>query len=164
MSEDKKAFHETAAFQTVYKVGIGIKGFDGLVELVAGLALLISPALVHNALTGIVKMLGQHDGRVFQFITEYVARLNDDFTKTGLTFLIIFLISHGLIKLALVYALLKEIVKAYPYALVILALFLIYQLYVFIIHPTIGMALFTILDVIIIWLVGGEYKDLRNKK
>jgi hypothetical protein len=29
-------------FEAVYKIGVGIKGFDGLVELVVGIALIVS--------------------------------------------------------------------------------------------------------------------------
>jgi uncharacterized membrane protein len=164
MTEQKRIpFREQPAFQRVYKIGIAIKGFDGLVELVAGLALWLSPSLVHNFLNLIIGETSEHSGRIYQFIAENVGRVDNDFAKTSLVFLIIFLISHGLIKLALVYALLKEILKAYPYALVVLTGFLIYQLYVFIIHPTLGMALFTILDAVIIWLVWGEYQDLLEK-
>jgi len=153
-------------FEFVYKIGVGIKGFDGLVELIAGIALLISPHIVHVVLGSISGEFHEHMHvhRSFQFISEYVARLDGDLARSGLTFLILFLIIHGLVKLALVYCLLKEIVKAYPYALAVLTLFLIYQAYVFVKAPSIGMALFTILDAVIIWLVWREYRELRAKK
>lgn len=151
-------------FETLYKISVAIKGFDGLVELVAGITLWISPSIIHSFLGAIVGETAEHSGRIMQFISENVARIDDELAKSGLTFLILFLTIHGLVKLALVYCLLKEIVRAYPVALAILVVFLIYQLYVFIVHPTIGMALFTLLDAIIIWIVWGEYQDLKSKK
>jgi uncharacterized membrane protein len=156
-------FRKTRSFQYVYKIGIAIKGFDGFVELLAGLALLFSPSLVHTILGSIAGEANEQQGQLFQSIADSITRVNADFAKNSVLFLVIFLISHGVIKLALVYALLKEITKAYPYALIVLILFLIYQLYVLAINPTIGMALFALLDAIIIWLVWGEYKDLREK-
>jgi uncharacterized membrane protein len=156
-------FRKTKYFQYVYKVGIAIKGFDGLVELVAGLLLAFSPSLVHRLLGSIAGEVNEQQGKIFQSVADSVARVDADFAKNSALFLVIFLISHGVIKLALVYALLKEITKAYPYALVVLVLFLVYQLYVLAIHPTLGMALFALLDAIIIWLVWGEYRDLREK-
>jgi len=164
MKEMSRKIREQPWFETVYKVGVGIKGFDGLVELVTGIALLISPSLVHTALQAIAAELGERNGSVSHFIADYIARVDNDLAKSGLVFLIIFLITHGIVKLVLVYCLLKEIVKAYPLALGILVLFLVYQLYVFIVQPSIGMGLFTVLDVIIIWLVWGEYQDLKAKK
>lgn len=151
-------------FETVYKIGVAIKGFDGLIEFAMGIALLVSPQLVHTLLGSVAKELGEHHAQVFQFIAEYVARVDGDLARSGLTFLILFLITHGLVKLGLVYCLLREIVRAYPVALAILGAFLVYQVYVFIIHPTIGMALFSALDAVIVWLVWGEYRDLKAKK
>jgi len=164
MKEFGTKLREKPWFETVYKVGVGIKGFDGLVEFITGIALLISPSLVHTILSAVAIEAGERHGSVLHFIGDYIARVDSDLTKSGLGFLILFLITHGLVKLVLVYCLLKEIVKAYPVALAILVLFLIYQAYIFIIQPSIGMGLFTVLDVIIIWLVWGEYQDLRAKK
>jgi uncharacterized membrane protein len=164
MEKSTKLTRANSLFERIYKIGVAIKGFDGLVELIVGLALLISPALVHTILSTVTGELGEHQGRTVKFIADYVARLDGELARSGLTFLILFLILHGLVKLALVYCLLKEIVKAYPYALAILGLFLIYQLYVFILTPTIGMALFTLLDALIIWLVWREYRDLLGEK
>ena len=151
-------------FERIYKIGVAVKGFDGLVELIIGMALWISPALVHSALTALSGELGEHQGHTIQFISNYVARLDGELARSGLSFLIFFLILHGIVKLVLVYCLLREIVKAYPYALAILGLFFVYQLYVFIVTPTIGMALFTLLDGLIIWLVWHEYRDLLGKE
>lgn len=151
-------------FERIYKIGVGIKGLDGLIEFVAGISLLLSPSLVHTVLDATASEFGEHHNRAFQFLAEYVGHLDDNLARSGLTFLIIFLISHGFLKLVLVYCLLKEYVRVYPYALAILGGFLVYQLYVFIRVPTIGMALFTLLDAIIIYLVWREWLELRSKK
>lgn len=151
-------------FERIYKIGVGLKGVDGLAEFIAGLALLISPSLVHTVLGAIAEELGDHHAHVYQFIAEYVGRLDDSLARSGLVFLIIFLLSHGILKLALVYCLLKEYVRVYPYALLILGGFLVYQLYVFVRLPTIGMGLFSLLDAIIIYLVWREWHELRAKK
>lgn len=150
-------------FELLYKIGVAVKGFDGLAELAVGVMLWISPPLVHTVLGGLADEFGERHGHVFQFIADYVARVDGELARSGVVFLVLFLVTHGVVKLALVYCLLKEIVRAYPVALAILGAFLVYQVYVLIIHPTIGMALFTILDAVIIWLVWGEYRDLREK-
>ncbi|MFI5212821.1 MAG: DUF2127 domain-containing protein [Candidatus Saccharimonadales bacterium] len=164
MKLSSRPFRESKWFEPVYKIGVAIKGFDGLVELVVGLMLWISPQLIHTILTNLAGELGERHAHVFQLIAEYIARVDVELAKSGAVFLILFLVTHGLVKLVLVYCLLKEIVRAYPVSLAILSAFLVYQLYVFIIHPTVGMAIFTILDAIIIWLVWGEYRELRDKK
>lgn len=150
-------------FDSLYRVGVGIKGFDGLVEVVAGVALLIAPGLVHATLSTIFGATHLHHGHTAQFIAGYVARLDADAARSGLTFLIVFLIGHGTVKLVLVYCLLRRLVWAYPYALGLLGMFLLYQVYVLVRDPSsIGMWLFTVLDLTIIWLVYGEWRDLRE--
>jgi uncharacterized membrane protein len=163
MKEARLKLRQQPWFELIYKIGVGIKGFDGLVELVTGIALWVSPTLVHTVLSNVAGELGERGG-VFHFISVNIARIDTDLAQSGLTFLILFLITHGLVKLVLVYCLLREIVKAYPVALAILVLFLIYQAYVFVTQPSLGMALFTFLDIVIIWLVWGEYQDLKAKK
>ncbi|MBI3889530.1 DUF2127 domain-containing protein [Candidatus Saccharibacteria bacterium] len=150
-------------FERIYKVGIGIKGFDGAVELVTGILLLVAPGIVHGMLSAIIGYAQHHSGLTYAFIAEHIARLDNDLAKSGLAFLIIFLIGHGVVKIVLVYCLLRRILRAYPYALCVLVLFLVYQLYVLVQDPlSIGMWVFTLLDIAIIWLVWGEYTDLRK--
>lgn len=158
-------FRKQPWFEAVYKVGVGVKGLDGFLELAAGLLLLVSPHTLHVLLGAIVAEAGHHHGHVTHFVATSIARLDDDLARSGLTFLIIFLIGHGIVKLVLVYCLLRRILQAYPYALGVLGLFLLYQLYALARDPlSIGMWVFTILDIVIIWLVWGEWKDLKEEK
>ena len=151
-------------FNTIYDLGIIIKGIDGFLELAAGVLLWISPSLVHSILIGIHNELTENPAHhVRQYVAQYVGHLDTQLAAAGMVFLIVFLISHGVIKLVLVYALLKKIVQAYPIALVVLGLFLVYQVYVFVREPTIGMAVFSILDAAIIGLVWREYKLLLSE-
>jgi len=152
---------ENPWYERVYKIGVAIKGFDGLVELVAGILLLAAPQVLHTALQAVSGEALEHHGRFMAYISENVAHIDTDLSKSGLLFIAIFLISHGVVKLALVYALLKEIVWAYPYALVVLSGFFIYQVYAFVVHPTVSMAIFSLLDAVIIWLVWGEWQKLK---
>ncbi len=148
-------------FETAYKIGVALKGVDGLFELVTGLVLLASPSLIHTILTAIIGHAHKHTGHAYHFIGEYVAHVDQDLARSGLAFLIIFLVAHGIIKLVLVYCLFRRITWAYPYALGVLVLFLIYQVYVLIKDPlSPALWLFTILDIVIIWLVWGEWRDL----
>jgi len=160
----KKRIQDHPLFNIIYDIGIIIKGLDGLAELAAGVALLVAPGLVHTLLSGIVGHTINHHSHTFRLVGEYVGRLDAQLAASGLTFLIIFLVSHGLVKVVLVGCLLKKIVKAYPYALAVLGAFLVYQVYVFIREPSISMALFSILDGVIIWLVWREYRMLLAEK
>ncbi len=148
-------------YDRVYFVTVAIKGIDGLIELIAGIVLIIAPHFLHSVLATLFGHASVHKGHFMQFVAQNIAHIDSELSRGGLLIVILFLISHGVIKLALVYALLKEILWAYPYALFVLTLFLVYQLYILAIHPTIGMGLFALLDAIIIWVVWGEWQKLK---
>ena len=147
--------------ERAYKIGVVVKGFDGAVELIAGILLVAAPNLLHGLLAHVVTEL--QESQTTYFVAEKVARLDAHLAHGSILIVIIFLISHGIIKLALVYALLKELLWAYPYALGALVLFLVYQVYVFIGTPSLAMGLFAVLDVLIIWLVWREWRTLKEE-
>lgn len=148
-------------YERIYKIGVGIKGFDGAVELIAGLWLWLAPSSLHAILASWYVTTSSWDSAFGQLISNGIKHLNEELYSGVIVWAIVFLISHGLIKLALVYALLKEILWAYPYALAILGLFLVAQLYALITSPGIGMTILVLLDIFIIWLVWGEWQKLK---
>lgn len=75
----------------------------------------------------------------------------------------LFLLTHGIVKVGMVIALLRQKHWAYPWALGLLTAFLLYQIYLLFAKPGIMMALLTILDMFIIWLVWREWQKLRER-
>ena len=158
-----KSLDSNKWFQFTFKAGLVIKGFDGFVELFAGLLLVVAPGVLHGILSAVGTSMEYHHDSLHHFIADYIARLDDDLARSGLLFLILFLIGHGTLKLVLVYCLLKNIVRAYPYVLAALGVFLLYQFYVLAQDITaIGMWLFTLFDIVIFVLVTLEYKSLKK--
>lgn len=150
-------------FDRLYMVTVAVKGFDGLVELVAGLILLIAPGELHKLLSFLTGEARESSHQFMHQLAEYIAHVDTDVTRGGLTVVILFLVIHGVVKLSLVYALLRRILWAYPYALGVLVLFLVYQLYVCIVQPSVSMILFALLDAIIVWVVWGEWRKLARE-
>src|SRR5581483_7682416 len=72
-----------------------------------------------------------------------------------------FLLTHGLVKVVLVTCLLLNKLWAYPWALGVLSLFLVYQIYLLITKPTFSMAFLSVLDAVIIWLIWREWQKVR---
>lgn len=147
-----------------YFAGVVIKGIDGLIELLAGLILLAVPSVAHTVIQHVIHESSEGHGLVAQWLTRYASQLDADLVKGGTFVVIAFLITHGAVKLVLVYCLLKKILWAYPYALVVLGLLWVYQLYILVRHPTFGVTFLVLLDVAIIWLVWREYRVLRAEK
>lgn len=148
--------------EAIYRIGIAVKGLDGAIELIAGLVLWLFPQLLTSMLQPIAEVVpGHHPIR--NFIGYWAGRMDHELSNGSHAFVIFFLLAHGVVKLVLVYCLFKEYHWVYPYALAVLALFTVYQVYVLIKQPTIGMGLLTVLDVAIIWLVWREWRELKKK-
>ena len=76
----------------------------------------------------------------------------------------IYLLSHGLAKVVLVIALLREQLWAYPGLIALLAVFIVYQLYRLTYRVTIGLTLLTIFDVFVVGLTVREYALERRRR
>lgn len=144
-----------------YDIGVVLKGIDGAVELAVGLLLWLAPGALAGLLGRAADDLAAEPSEFRHDLAEYIARLDHDLAYGPLTFVILFLILHGVVKLALVYCLLKKLYWAYPFALALLSLFLVYQVYALLTQPTVWMLIFTLLDVAIIYLVYREYREIR---
>jgi|GEM_PF-1116700 len=151
-------------FDRAYKVGVGIKGIDGLLELIVGVWLIFAPHVPHRLLQRAADEAAEHNGTLFHLIEKQVIHLDAQITGKVLAFIIVFLIIHGVVKLILVYCLFKRIHKAYPYALAVLLVLFGIQVSPLFRNPAdLALWLFTILDVIIIYLVWGEYQDIKEE-
>ncbi|HLZ94139.1 MAG TPA: DUF2127 domain-containing protein, partial [Candidatus Dormibacteraeota bacterium] len=69
---------------------------------------------------------------------------------------------HGLVKIVLVAALLKNKIWAYPWMIAFLIAFILYQLYRMTFAPSIGLAGLTVFDAIVTWLTIREYQKQRT--
>ncbi|TXN31901.1 DUF2127 domain-containing protein [Lacisediminihabitans profunda] len=147
-----------------YTIGVIVKGIDGAIEFVVGTLLLVAPGLVHSALSAVASEAREGSSATTALVSDYVARLDAQLARSGLAFLIAFLLIHGVVKLVLVYCLLRKFHRVYPIAIGVLGVFLVYQAYAFVTAPSIGLALFTVLDALIIFFVYREYRQIRPPK
>jgi uncharacterized membrane protein len=139
-----------------FDISITLKGLDGLAEVVGGILLLV---VAPPTLNDLAVKLTQHElaQDPHDFIGNHILHAAGNLHDTQL-FGAVYLLSHGLVKIVLVAALLKQKLWAYPASLVFLGAFISYQLYRMTYDPTIGMALLTAFDVFVVWLVWREYR------
>lgn len=147
----------------VFRITLVLKGLDGLLELVSGALLL---ALRPEQIEGIVRLLTREelneDPQDF-IATHVLAASNSLNVHGGLSFWgALYLLSHGLIKVVLVWAVLRDRLWAYPWMIGFLLVFIAYQGYAMVIHFTIGLLLLTVLDAIVCFLTVREYRRLRR--
>lgn len=106
-----------------------------------------------------------HDSFVYEFSADYIARLDDDVARIGMSFVVFYLIGHGIIKLIFAFCLIKRIEWIYPYAITVLWLLLAYQIGVLLQDlSSVFMWLITVVDATVIWLVMMEYRKIRRAK
>ena len=74
----------------------------------------------------------------------------------------IYLIGHGVIKLAVVVGLVLGIGWAYPASIVVLVGFIAYQMDQFCYTQALWMAALTVFDLVVIWLIWHEYQQLKK--
>ena len=145
----------------VFLIGVLAKGIDGLAELVGGIVLLlVTPAKligIAERLTAAERSEDPHDV-LANLLLHGVAHLD----SSGKTFLAAYLLLHGIVKLAIVVALLIGSRRIYPWAMAALGLFLIFQIYEMFTQPSVGVAVLTVLDAVIIWLTWREWRRGRE--
>jgi uncharacterized membrane protein len=143
-----------------FEVGVGLKGLDGVLEIIGGFFLLtISPP----QLSALVQQLTLHElsEDPHDVVAGYLVTLSKGLTSGEQLFGAAYLVTHGIVKLALVAALLKRRLWAYPTAMGIFGLFAAYQLYRYTFTHSWYLLLLTVLDAIVIWLTWLEYARVR---
>jgi uncharacterized membrane protein len=146
--------------ERLFKLALVIKGIDGAAELIGALLLaLVSGDFVQRVISGIVThdLLGPPDGR----LTEHFLRGTHEFASGHRVFAISYLALHGVLKLALVIALLRKWLPAYPAAVAVLGLFVVYEIYRAWHTHSVVLPFLAALDLAIIVLVIREYRLLR---
>jgi uncharacterized membrane protein len=143
-----------------FAVGIILKGLDGVLEVVGGLVLLVvSPA----AIDSLTRALTQHElsEDPHDFLATHLLHAAGSLTSASVRFGAVYLISHGVVKVVLVAALLRNKIWAYPWMIAFLIAFIAYQVYRMTFAFSIGLLALTVFDVFIAWLTYREYGKQR---
>jgi uncharacterized membrane protein len=148
--------------ERLFRIAMFVKGLDGAVELIGAIALLLVPATLVNQLVADVisrDLVGSPDG----FLARHLMAGTAEFASGNRTFVILYLGLHGVVKLALVVALLRRWMPAYPVAAVVLSVFVAYELYRAVRTSSVVLPVLAAVDVLIIILVVREYLLLRRE-
>jgi len=145
----------------LFDITVISKGFDGALEIVGGaLLLFISPMKIHS----IVRVLTQHElsEDSHDLVATYLLNSTQHLSGDAEVFASLYLLWHGVIKVALVTALLLKQRWAYPAAILAFLLFLVYQLYRYSHTHSPELLALSVVDVLVIALTWLEYKRLRT--
>jgi uncharacterized membrane protein len=145
----------------IFQLSVLLKGAHAVLECVSGLALaLVSNASIVNTITWLTQDELIQDPN--DFVATHMLRMSQDFSVTTKNFYVFYLLSHGIVKLFLVAALLKNKFWAYPASLIVLGLFIAYQVYRFSYTHSIGLVLLTVFDLFVMFLIWHEYQLIRR--
>jgi uncharacterized membrane protein len=147
----------------VFEIGIIAKGLNGAAELIGGVLLILaSPERIRHI--AILLTQGELSEDPHDLIATHLLHSADALTGGAVLFGAIYLLTHGAVKVVLVIALLLDKLWAYPWMIGFLTLFIGYQLYRIVLHPTAGLIALTIFDAVILALTVREYRRQRQHR
>src|SRR5215472_13643688 len=149
------------ALDKTFKIGLWLKGLDGILEVAGGVLLLfLSPDAIEHivrSLTAEELSKDPHD-LVANYLLHITSHLNSGITLFGA----IYLLSHGIAKIVLVALVLRDKLWAYPWLIALLLAFIAYQIYRIVwVHFSIGLTALTVFDALLVWLTWREYRSKR---
>jgi uncharacterized membrane protein len=149
--------------EKLFHASLVLKGFYHLLELSAGTILLFvsSSSQIYNFIHNLFEQELLEDPH--DFVANFIVNLFGNIQPSLKLFFGTYLFVAGIINLGLIIALWKEKLIAYPISIIFFSLFVIYQIYRYILTPSWILIILTILDLIIIFLSYREYKTLKNK-
>jgi uncharacterized membrane protein len=152
---DRKVLHET------FRASIFLKGLDGILEIIGGAILcVVSPRQINRLVLLLTSHELSEDPRdiIANHLVEWARHISVN-TKLFGSF---YLVSHGIVKVAIVLLLWRGRLSAYPAAIVFFSVFIFYQVYRYSYSHSIWLIFLSGFDIIIIVLTWLEYLRMRR--
>ena len=144
-----------------FEIGVILKGLNGLLELIGGILLLVfPPSAIQGFVVGLTHNELSRDPN--DFIATHLRAAAEQLSIHAQLFAAIYLLSHGVIKGVLVYALLRDELWAFPIAIAVFAAFSIYQLYRYVVQPSGWLIALTVVDMVVIFLTLVEWRRVKR--
>jgi uncharacterized membrane protein len=157
-----KKLTEEKDIHLVFEVSLWFKAAFALSEIIGGIVVyFISQQFLLTVVSLVTQNELMEDPK--DFLSHYLIHSAQAFSISSQHFAAFFLFSHGVIKLFLIIGLLREKLWYYPTALVVFALFIVYQLYRFSFMHSLWLLLITLIDILVIWLTWHEWRYLRKR-
>ncbi len=152
-----------SALHVGFELAILLKGLHAALEVVGGVLLVF---LRPDTLSRWVRLLTQNEliEDPNDPIANMVVRAGAHYTVTSQHFGIFYLLSHGLVKIVLVLLLWRSKLWAYPLAVVVLAVFVGYQILRWTSTHSWFLIALSALDAVIVWLTLSEYQRLKAER
>ncbi len=145
----------------IFEVSVLLKGAHAAIECLSGIALYFVTTAEILSWTGV---LTRHElaEDPHDFIASHLLAMAQHLSLGTKEFYSAYLLSHGLVKIALVVGLLRNRLWAYPASLVVLGAFIAYQIYRYAYTHSLGLIVLTVFDVFVMVLIWHEWRILRR--
>jgi uncharacterized membrane protein len=148
------------AVHWMFDIAVAFKAVDGVLEILAGYFLIFRPGWIGPAaISWAVALLTQNPASRF---APVLARWGDGLTLDTEHFASTYLIVHGAAKVFIAWGLIREKLWAFPTALLVFGLLVVYQVYRFAHTHSLTLAVLIVLDVAVCYLIWREYGFRRD--
>jgi|SRR5579863_147605 len=148
--------------ELLFRIGVVFKGLDGVLEIAGGIALwIVSPGLIVRVVGILTQDEIIEDPR--DIVANYLRHAVRRFSIGSEHFLALYFLGHGVVKILVVVALLRNKLWAYPLSIAVFGGYVVYQLYRFTLTRSMGLIALSILDLIVIMLVWLEYRAIKSR-
>jgi uncharacterized membrane protein len=143
-----------------FEVGMLAKGLFAAGEIASGLVLAVFST---SAISRTIGWLAHEEmaHRPPDAVAAWLMHLAASFSMSTKSFAALYLVSHGAIKLALVVALLRGRLWAYPVSIAAFGAFIAYQLYRYTFTHSPFLLALTVIDIVVVALVVAEWRARR---
>lgn len=146
----------------IFFVGLIIKGINGVLEIIGGVLLWVITLEQVNKIVNFLTW-GEFREDVNDWIANVIQKSAMEMALNARTVASIFLLSTGMIKMALIIALLKKKLWVYPLALSVFSLFALFFIYRFLWSGAFFMLILCIFDIFVVLFTYLEYKRIKKE-
>ena len=146
-----------------FELAILLKGLHAVLEMVGGVLLwFVKPDTLSRWIQIITQNELAEDPK--DAFANLLVRAGAHYTVGAQHFGVLYLLSHGLVKVVLVILLWRRKLWAYPLAVAVLVVFIAYQVYRWTSTHSTFLVFLTAFDALVIWLTLAEYARLRAER
>jgi uncharacterized membrane protein len=144
-----------------FRAGIGVKGFDGVIETAGGMLLwFVNPSSFDWMQAFLLRHLSNDPN---DFIAVHLLHVSQKLVSGDPVFASLYLLAHGLIKVILAIALWLNRLWAYPLAITVFGGFCVYQIYRYTHTHSAALLWLTVFDLAVVALTWREYRSRASE-
>lgn len=159
----KKSLNKDNIINIGFYGGLIFKAVNALIEVIAGFIMIV---LNHEWLNRLIKFVAHseliEDPR--DIVMNYFITMGQNFSISTQYSVAAYMLLHGTTKLVVIWLLLTKKLWAYPFAVVVFALFIAYEMYGYMHSLSVLMLMMVSLDIAIVVMIILEYNHLKISK